>query len=80
MNRLPWWGSVLLAIMVYYGLKYGAPQLLAEDHRLRGLLQLCAPLAAMALLLLAAKQLYDHEAGESPREPEGDTPEKPGQP
>lgn len=60
MSRFPWWGSVLLAVAVYCGLKYGLPSMLPDNHRLQELLELLAPLAAMALLLLAGKQLYDH--------------------
>lgn len=74
MSRLPWWGSVLLAVAVYCGLKYGLPSLLPDDHRLLGLLELLAPLAAMALLLFAGKQLYDHPpiSGDADREPSPD--------
>lgn len=74
MNRFPWWGSVLLAILAYWGLKYGVRELLSEEHRLTGLLQLFAPLAAMALLLLAGKQLYDHD-GEADGKPEDESPD-----
>lgn len=74
MNRFPWWGSVLLAILAYCGLKYGVGELLSEEHRLTGLLQLFAPLAAMALLLLAGKQLYDND-GAADEEPEDDSTE-----
>jgi len=75
MNRFPWWGSVLLAILAYCGLKYGVKELFPQEHRLTGLLQLFAPLAAMAFLLLAGKQLYDHDDGESTREIEDAPPE-----
>ncbi|SHO51706.1 hypothetical protein [Desulfopila aestuarii] len=79
MNRFPWWGSVLLAILAYCSLKYGVRELLPEEHRLLGLLQLLAPLAAMALLLLAGKQLYDHDDGESTTEIEDDSLENNGE-
>lgn len=59
MNRFPWWLSVILAILCYYSLKYGLPQLIAADDRLSGLFALLAPISAMGFLLLAAKQLYD---------------------
>ncbi len=61
MSRFPWWCSVLLAILTYCGLKYGAPKIVAGDNTLAGLLPLFAPLAAMGFLLLAGKQLYDTE-------------------
>ena len=66
MNRLPWWGTVLLAILSYYSLKYGAQKILPQDHGLHGFLPLLAPLIAMGFLLLAAKQLYDDD----PKAPE----------
>lgn len=75
MNRFPWWGSVLLAILAYYGLKFGVKELLPEDHRLTGLFQLFAPLTAMALLLLAGKQLYDHDEEEATGEIEEESRE-----
>jgi len=64
MKHFPWWGSVLMAIVVYCTLKYGVQELLTADHRLTGLLQLFAPLAAIAFLLLAGKQLYDADGKE----------------
>jgi len=79
MNRFPWWGSVLLAVLVYHALKYGAAELLPEGHRLAGLLQLLAPLSAMALLLLAGKQLYDQPANERESAKKGDRQDKPGE-
>ncbi|MFV0437090.1 MAG: hypothetical protein ACK5PS_06835 [Desulfopila sp.] len=69
--RWPWWLSVGLAIASYCLLKYGASALLPGDHRLTGLLPLLAPLAAIGLLLLAAKQLYDtsdHRDSDQPGE------------
>jgi hypothetical protein len=61
MSRFPWWVSIVLAVLAYCGLKYGLVELLPDEHRLIGLLQLLAPLAAMGFLLLAGKQLYDGE-------------------
>jgi hypothetical protein len=59
MKNFPWWGSVLLAILTYCGLKYGSARIIATDSALGGLVPLFAPLAAMGFLLLAGKQLYD---------------------
>jgi hypothetical protein len=59
---MPWWGSILLAVFCYCGLKYGAPQLHFTDPTLQQLAQAApsfAPILAIPLLLLAAKQLYD---------------------
>jgi hypothetical protein len=61
MRRFPWWGSVLLAILSYFGLKHGSLQIIAADSALADLLPLFAPLASMGFLLLAGKQLYDTE-------------------
>ena len=69
MTRFPWYLSVGLAIICYFGLKYGGGLLLGEGHRLAGLFELFAPLVAMAWLLLAGKQLSD---GVEPEEREGD--------
>ena len=73
MSRFPWWGSVVLAIGCYWGLKYGVASVLPADHRLVGLLGHLAPIAAMALLLLAGKQLYDHD--DHPQDPAADQEE-----
>ncbi len=62
-----WWVSVLLAIIVYMGLKYLVPSLVPEGSSLFNLCQAApdfAPLAAIPFLLLAAKQLYDNELPE----------------
>ncbi len=64
MKRFPWWCSVLLAIVAYYGCRYGIVELLGEDHRLIDFGQLLAPITAMGFLLLAGKQLYDGEETE----------------
>lgn len=64
MIRFPWWGSVILAIIGYIGLKYGVVYLLEPESRLSGLLPQFAPVVAMGLLLLAAKQLYDNDPHE----------------
>ena len=69
--RLPWWGSILVAIVVYCGLKYGIPRLQVVNPILQQLSQAApsfAPILAIPWLLLAAKQLYDSDAGPSPGE------------
>lgn len=73
MIRFPWWGSVILAIIGYIGLKYGVVYLLEPENRLSGLLPQFAPVVAMGLLLLAAKQLYDNDPHE---EDNGDEEDK----
>lgn len=70
MNSFPWWGSVILAIGSYYGLKYGSHYVLAPNSPLFGLIPLFAPLSAMGFLLLAGKQLYDSDGKPSPSSPE----------
>ena len=72
MKGFPWWGSVLLAICAYYGLKYWLPDLLGQDENQKAFLALLAPICAMGLLLLAAKQLYDM-TGERPEKEPDDT-------
>lgn len=76
MTRFPWWGSVLLAVLSYCAMKYGMVRFLPAEHRLIGLCQLLAPLAAMAFLLLAGKQLYDGDHA-APQEQEPDHSEGP---
>lgn len=61
-HRFPWWGSVLLAIVCYCILKYLVPQLQPAHPALAKLAHAApffAPIVAIPLLLLAAKQLYD---------------------
>ncbi|MBU1568038.1 MAG: hypothetical protein KJ630_20745 [Proteobacteria bacterium] len=65
--RLPWWGSALLAIFFYVGLKYGAPELHLTNPTLQQLAQAAptfAPILAIPWLLLAGKQLYDKDIPE----------------
>ena len=60
--RMPWWGSVLLSIFFYCGLKYGFPELQLADPGMQKLAQAApsfAPILAIPFLLLAAKQLYE---------------------
>lgn len=71
-NRFPWWGSIILAILGYTGLKYGVPKLITEDSALAplvGLVPLLAPLLAIGFLLLAGKQLYDSDGEQHSAEP-----------
>jgi len=63
MIRFPWWGSVLLAIVAYSGLKYCVPEYIGHENQLSGLFALLAPIVAMGLLLWAGKQLYDGDTG-----------------
>ncbi|MFW2366558.1 MAG: hypothetical protein ACN4GW_09085 [Desulforhopalus sp.] len=60
--KIPWWGSVLMAVACYTLLKYFIPTLQTENHTLQPLIEAAptfAPLTAIPFLLLAAKQLYD---------------------
>jgi hypothetical protein len=62
--RLPWWGSILMAILVYCGLMYGVPELHLSNPTLQMLAQAApsfAPILAIPWLLLAGKQLYDND-------------------
>ncbi len=73
MRKFPWWGSVILAIGAYNGLKYGVPKLMVISGSTAEFLGLLAPLCAMAFLLLAAKQLYDGTEKQEPDERDGDS-------
>ena len=69
--RLPWWGSVLVATIVYCGLKYGIPELQTVTPALQPLAKAApsfAPILAIPWLLLAAKQLYDTDGQSPPQE------------
>ena len=60
--RIPWWASVLLAIVSYYCLKYLAPQLQFTSQTLQNIAMAApglAPIAAIVFLLLGAMRLYD---------------------
>ncbi len=59
MKKIAWWHSVIAATLSYYGLKYWLPDLFEATEQMRNFLELLAPISAMGLLLLAAKQLYD---------------------
>ncbi len=63
--RMPWWASILMAIVFYCALKYGIPRLYLTHPALQQLAQAAptfAPILAIPWLLLAAKQLYDTDA------------------
>ena len=67
-HRFPWWGSVLLAIVCYCTLKFLVPQLQPAHPTLAELVHAApffAPIVAIPLLLLAAKQLYDTDKKEN---------------
>lgn len=59
---MPWWASVLMAVICYTLLKYFIPTLQSENRTIQRLIEAAptfAPLMAIPFLLLAAKQLYD---------------------
>ena len=71
--RIPWWMSILLAIISYYCLKYLAPQLQFTSKTLQNFAVAApglAPIAAVVFLLLAAFRLYDKDEEESTEEPD----------
>ena len=64
LHRIPWWLSILLAILFYCGLKYLAPQLHTSSTFLNNFLALApkaAPAVAMVFLLYGAVRLYDFD-------------------
>lgn len=65
--RMPWWGSLAIAISSYSLLKYLAPELNPTHPVLQELCKAAptfAPLITIPFLLLAAKQLYDGDKGQ----------------
>ena len=67
LHRLPWWGYLLLAIVVYCSLKYGMAGFTPEHALLRQLVEAApvfAPILTIPLLLYAAKRLYDTDPEE----------------
>ncbi len=63
-RRIPWWLHVMIAAVLYAGLRYFLPRLHSEDPQITVLLQILpslAPIAAIGFLLLAAKALYDND-------------------
>lgn len=66
--RFPWWGSILLAVLCYCLLRYVVPEFQPANPLLARLVHAApffAPIVAIPLLLLAAKQLYDADKGEN---------------
>ena len=71
LRRLPWWGFILLAIVVYCSLKYGLGGFSPEHALLRQLVDaapLFAPILTIPLLLYGAKRLYDADPEEKNRD------------
>lgn len=63
-RRVPWWATIIMAIVTYCGLKYLLPELTPSNQTLQELFALgpvVAPVLTIPFLLLAAKQLYDVE-------------------
>ena len=62
-SHWPWWATICFAAACYGLLRYGSDWLLVQgviDPQPAAMLQKLSPLVTMALLLLGAKQLYDH--------------------
>lgn len=71
LHRLPWWGFILLAIVVYCSLKYGLADFSPEHALLRQLVDAApffAPILTIPLLLYGAKRLYDSAPEEKNRD------------
>jgi hypothetical protein len=61
-RHIPWWVSIIFAIITYCTLKYILPELAPGSQKLNNFFQLgpvAAPVLTIPFLLLAAKQLYD---------------------
>ena len=58
-KRMPWWLSVILAVISYIGIKYLAPQFFPPVWR--GFIPQIAPLAAIGFLLYGAALLYEDD-------------------
>jgi len=64
--QIPWWLSVLFAILSYSLLKYLVPQLQFAGGTIRNMAVFAprlAPVTAILFLLLAAIRLYDSDNG-----------------
>jgi len=60
--RFPWWGSILLAILIYTSMNYLLPSLTTTNQSLSVFFEIApdlAPIPTILFLLLGAKQLYD---------------------
>ena len=71
--QIPWWLSVLLAILSYSLLKYLAPLLQSSGGTIKDIALFAprlAPLAAIFFLLLAAIRLYDSDDSNRPDDQE----------
>ncbi|MGB3212096.1 MAG: hypothetical protein WBB19_15435 [Desulforhopalus sp.] len=78
-QRMPWWMSVLLAIVSYCCLKYLVPELQLQHPTLQKLSQAAptfAPLVTIPFLLLAAKQLYDTDVTDEDHDTQEDSHEE----
>ena len=72
-KSIPWWASVITAIVVYCLLKYILPNLNPADQGLRNIFQFgptAAPVVTIPFLLLAAKQLYDNPTTDTEDNPQ----------
>lgn len=69
-RTFPWWGYVVLAFAIYFGLKYGPGLVMAEGAEIfSGLMAQIAPILAIVLLLKGAMELYRFD-GKEDEEPE----------
>lgn len=67
-RRMPWWASIICAIVTYCTLKYIVPEIQTGNETLGNLFQMgpvAAPVLTIPFLLLAAKQLYDTDIPET---------------
>lgn len=68
-RTFPWWGYVILAFAIYYGLKYGPIWIMSDgEQAIAGLLGQVAPIIAILLLLKGAAALYRGDE----KEPDGE--------
>ncbi len=68
-RRIPWWGHLLLAILSYSLLRFGAPALSGDaDGFWADLAGTAAPIAAIGFLLLAANSVYANDPPQKKRD------------
>ncbi len=75
--QVPWWGHILLAVLIYTGCKYILPNSLSQVSSLQDLANITpifAPIGAIVFLLLAANALY--RSDQKKEEPEDSSSEK----